>query len=155
MVQFGESLDVVYDSRRGSDRALTLLVTMPQLDRIALENTNDARIKGFTQKDMYIGLTGSRMDVKAYLEVDNLTLKQDGRCEIDLKGKGKQLMASMDEQAELDAEHYPVATANVKAVNRNRIQLTVTDTIYADVSPGTRMKYDGNPVVIEQSPSEN
>ena len=151
VVQFGETLDFQYDNdqHHHHEKIVHLFVTMPYLEKIATENTNDVRIQGFVQDKMTISTEGRDMHVKAFIEVENLTIKQTKYHKLDLRGKGKYLNLSMDENADIDAEHYVVSVADVKAVNRNGLKLTVTDTLRKDVSPGSELTLDGNPLVIE------
>jgi len=156
IVQFGESLDIQYKNQHHGyhEGDLEISVTMPYLEKIALEKTNEALLKGFVQDKMNISLEGRHCDMRAYLEIKNLIIKQTGRHELDLRGKGDILNLDMDEYAEIDAEHYTTKVADVKAVNRNQIKLMVTDTIRKDVSPGSRFSHDGNPLVISNENKE-
>ena len=150
--QFGESLDFQYKRDRHHDHhggAVHLFITMPYLEKLAVENTNDVRIQGFVQDAMTIFSEMRERKVKAFIEVENLTIKQTKYHKLDLRGKGKYLNLSMDENADIDAEHYTVSVADVKAVNRNGLKLMVTDTLRKHVSPGSDLDLDGNPLVID------
>jgi len=150
-VQFGETLDFQYNNDRHHHhgKVVHLYVTMPYLEKIAVENTQDVRIQGFVQDKMTISSEMRDAEIKAFVEVENLTIRQTKYHQLDLRGKGKYLNLSMDENADIDAEHYTVSVADVKAVNRNGLKLTVTDTLRKDVSPGSDLSLDGNPLVIE------
>jgi hypothetical protein len=152
VTQFGESLDFQYNRDRHNDhngRSVHLFVTMPYLEKLAIENTNDVRIQGFVQDAMTISSEMREHEIKAFIEVENLTIKQTKYHKLDLRGKGKYLNLSMDENADIDAEHYTVSVADVKAVNRNGLKLMVTDTLRKHVSPGSELTLDGNPLVID------
>jgi phage shock protein PspC (stress-responsive transcriptional regulator) len=152
VTQFGETVDFQYNRDRHHDHngnGVHLFVTMPYLKKLAVENTKDVRVQGFVQDAMTISSEMRDNQIKAFVEVENLTIKQIKYHKLDLRGKGKYLNLSMDENADIDAEHYTVSVADVKAVNRNGLKLMVTDTLRKHVSPGSDLILDGNPLVID------
>jgi len=146
--QFDDVLKVSTDLNRTS-APIRLYVTLPSLTEIDLEDTDDVELKGFKEKQMTIR-SESQADIKAYVDVDNLLVKLDGRNELDIRGKGKKMKVYLDNHATLDAERFAVAIADIKAAYNAKASLSVTDTLRQRLDGRSKVKVDGEPVVLEE-----
>ena len=123
-------------------------ITLPSLTEIDLENTDDLKLSGFNESQMTIRNEG-RGDIKAYADITDLTVKLNGRNELDIRGKGKKLKAYLDNEAVLDGERFPLNIANIKADDRSKASLSVSDTLRQTTNGKSRVRVDGEPVIIE------
>jgi len=134
---------------KSTSSPVRLHITMPSLTEVDLENTDDVELKGFKESAMTIR-NESRGDIKAYVDVEDLTVKLDGRNELDIRGKGAKLTAYLDNKAKLDGERFAVDIADVKATESSRASLAVADTLRQRLDDRSRVKVDGDPVIIEE-----
>jgi len=146
--QFNEVLKVSTDLKRTS-APIRLYVTLPSLTEIDLEHTDDVKLKGFKEKQMTIR-SESQSEIKAYVDVENLQVKLDGRNELDIRGKGKKMKVYLDNRASLDAERFAVDIADIKADDSSRASLAVTDTLRQRLDGHSKVKVDGEPVVLNE-----
>jgi len=146
--QFNDVLKISTDLRRTSS-PIRIYITMPSLTEVDLENTDDVKLSGFKEAKMTIR-SESQSDIKAYVDVENLTVKLDGRNELDIRGKGKTIKAYLDNNATLDAERFAVDIADIKANERSKASLAVSDTLRQRLDGRSRVKVDGEPVVLEE-----
>ena len=146
--QFNDVLKVSTDLKRTS-APIRLYVTLPSLTEIDLEHTDDVKLKGFKEPAMTIR-NESRSDIKAYVDVDDLLIKLEGRNELDIRGKGKKMKVYLDDAATLDAERFAVDIADIKADERSKASLAVADTLRQRLSGNSRVKVDGEPVILEE-----
>lgn len=122
-------------------------ITMPSLEELNVEGTDDIRLRGFEQKSMRI-INKGEGNIKAYVDVENLEVQQNGGNELDIRGQGNYLKATLDKKALLDAKRYAVNVADIVALHSNRIKLAVTDTLRQQLGEGSRIVTDGEPLVI-------
>lgn len=147
--QFDDVLKVSTNLKK-TNSPIRLYLTMPTLSEIDLENTDDAQIKGFKESKMTIRNEGHSSEVKAYVDVNDLTVKLDGRNELDIRGKGSNLTVYLDNKATLDGERFAVDIADVKGTNRSKASLAVADTLRQRLDERSRVKVDGEPVILEE-----
>lgn len=146
--QMGETLSVTSDLNHHSS-PVRLYITMPKLNFVAAEDTDDIKISGFEQQQMTIQ-NKSKYDVKAFVNIDSLTLKQTGRGEIDVRGEGNYLSANLDDRARLDTEHYSVSVAEITATHHSRASIAVADTVRQVADSSSKIRIDGQPMVITE-----
>ena len=146
--QMGETLHISTELKRTSS-PIRVYVTMPQLASINVENTDDVRINGFEEKSMSIYNTGN-FDIKAYVNVDTLTIKQEGRNELDIRGNGKFIKADLIGRAKLEAERFSVnnAIVDLRIGSHASAKMSVIDTL-SRKGDHSRIRFDGDPVVID------
>ena len=106
----------------GASSPVRLYITMPQLNDIQIENTDDLSIKGFKQPSMQINHKG-RDEVKAYIDVDSLLLRQLDHSKLDLYGKCQHLEAHISNKSRLDAEKASLKTVNIQIFEASRAAL--------------------------------
>ncbi len=145
VIKLGDVL-TISSSLRDHRSIAKLTIEMPYLESIDSKNIDDLKVIGFTQPSMIIKNKG-RADIKAIVNVDSLTVRQGGRSEFQLSGKGTWLSAKIEEHGKLNADRYTVNVANVRASQYSFAELMVSDTIHLETEDGSRIKYEGDPVV--------
>ncbi|MEM1119917.1 MAG: DUF2807 domain-containing protein [Bacteroidota bacterium] len=146
--QFDDVLKVSTNLQR-TKSPVRLQITTPTLVEVDLENTDDAQLNGFKEPIMSIRNDG-RGDIKAFVDVADLTIKLNGRNELDIRGKGKKMTTYLSDRAKLDAERFTVDLADIRVRTRSNAALAVSDTLRQRVDDRSRVKVDGDPVVIEE-----
>lgn len=147
--QSDKTLHITSDLKRTSS-PVRVYITMPHLKSINTENTDDVKIDGFKESHMLIKHEG-RYDIKAFVDVDSIQIKQIGRNEIDLRGSGKYMKATIHNRSRLDAEHFAVNDAIVNATNRSVAKITAVKSITGQKSRGSKVISEGDPTVFEVS----
>ena len=149
VVTLGDML-TVSTTLKDSRSPIKLNITMPYLESIDTENTDDLRVVGFTQPAMSI-INNGRADIKAIVNVDSLTVRQGGRSELKLSGKGTWLSAKVHEHGKLDAERFNVKVADVHAIDFSKADLTVSDTITMRTEAGSEIQFEGDAIVLAEA----
>ncbi len=147
MVQHYQTLTVSTDLKR-TNSPIRLYITMPVLDKLHTENTDDVKIQGFRQPNMTIKHEGVH-DYKIFADIDTLTIRQLGKSEVDLRGRGKLLKAFLEKRAHLDAEHFTVDDAEITATDHSRASLSVVNSLVKRIDDNCRIDLDGEPKILE------
>ena len=146
--QFDDVLKVSTDLRRTS-APIRLYITLPSLTELDLEHTDNAKLSGFKEANMTIR-SESQAEIKAYVDVENLQVKLNGRNELDIRDTGKKMKAYLDNRATLDAERFAVDIADIKADDRSSASLAVADTLRQRLDGHSSVKVDGEPVILKE-----
>jgi energy-coupling factor transporter transmembrane protein EcfT len=150
LVQLGETLHISLDkNKHHSSKPVRLKIKMPSLLSLDLTNTDDTKLSGFDEQKMNISNKGN-YDIKAIMDVDELTVHLDGNNELDLKGEGKRMNITLDDYSRIDADRYKVLVADISANRFHEMQLNVIDTIYHNVREKHKMKVEGGPVMVDR-----
>jgi hypothetical protein len=104
-----------------------IIITMPTLDLIDVENDEKVSIKGFSQKDMKISLFGN-LEADIIIDVENLTMDIE-KANVDLQGKGTKLEARVEENGELRARQYTVKTATIDLKRNSEATIYATESV--------------------------
>jgi len=144
--QSGKALLIESDLKR-TNSPVRVYLTMPHLRSIDAEDTDDVKIQGFTEPYMSIKHEG-RYDFKALVDVDSMHIKQIGRNEIDLRGSGKYIKATIDGRSKLDAEHFAVDDAVIRVTNRSVAKIAATKSIIGERGYGSKIVSEGDPTVL-------
>ena len=143
--QFGNTLNVSTDIRNPSS-PIYLDISMPSLQSLDMENTDDVKIRGFKESKMNLRFYGNN-ELKAYVDIDTLNVRQSGRNEIDIRGNGKHLKANLDNRSKLDAERFTVFSADIQTSERSTAKLSVSDFLKKRTDDSNSIKVEGEPVI--------
>jgi hypothetical protein len=142
--QLGRTLSIIY----GDDASMKLYITMPSLKSFDAENTEDVRINGFQEDELFLRFKGNE-DLNAFLEVEKLTLVQEGRSKLTLRGSGNRLNATLKRNANLEADGFRVNTATIFTEQYSSAELMVSDTLKRKASDAGDIEFAGTPQIIE------
>ena len=120
---------------------------MPSLTNLFTEKTRHIKIKGFEEDRMVISNNGIN-DIQANVKVDSLFLHQEGKNEIDLRGKGQFLKALLGKHSRLDAKKFVVNFAEIQADEMTYASIEVSDTLKQYGADNMRLKLEGEPVIL-------
>ncbi len=142
------TLDGDPDHYRDSEPEFT--IKMPKLLSYDGKATEDVTISRFEQSNMLLKSDGAHK-LKALVNVDSLVVRQEGRTQFDIRGKGQHLKVVMDGGSRLKADRYKVSVAELKMGHNNDVTLSVSDTLYKK-GESTRhaheLKIEGEPEVV-------
>ncbi len=126
-------------------------IKMPKLSSLDIKKTDQVQVSGFTQEHMTLK-SDSPNELRALVNVDSLTVRQDGRSDIDLRGKGTFLKASLKAYAKLDADRFAVNYAELNMCRSCEAALSVSDTLYRkgeQTIHASQLRVDGEPGVVD------
>ena len=146
-VQLEKTLSLVTDIKEPSS-PIRVEISMPSLLSLDMRNTDDVKVQGFTETNMRLKNDGS-YDLNAFVNVDSLTLVQDGRGEINVRGSGKHLKADLNRRAQIDTERFTVNTAEIKAEEFSKASLSVSESVIIDSDNSSKIKVEGEAEIIE------
>lgn len=145
VVQQDETLSIIADSGYKKD-ALNLYIEMPELAYLHLKKTRDVRIEGFEQDTMEI-VNNQSSDIRAYINVQDLGVRLDGRHELVIIGSGQNLNLNLKNGAKMDGERFLVNDASIKG-SLNRIsKLHVKEKLETEVNNPSYIKLYGEPEI--------
>jgi len=95
---------------------VTLDIKTPLLSSLQAKGVRSLKIEGFKQKDMELNFSGERYltEIKAYVDIENLTCNIGGSNDINLVGSGKNLLINILDGSSVTAEHYKAENVIVK-----------------------------------------
>ena len=126
------SMLMISFNNEDSEAKLKLLITLPEIEKITLEDLKSFEIKGFSQKKMEIAATGD-FEITAKMEVEELTMDLEETTAV-LFGLGNTLDVKMASNAKLNAFKYKLKSAKVDNRDDCEIKLDVSDTVDLDGS---------------------
>lgn len=153
IIKIGERLDITTNRHI---HGAVLNITMPSLEVLDIKDAKTINVRGFTEETMDIWIDNDHnRTVKAFLDVENLTIRQKGNHNLELIGEGNSLNATLERNADLDAKKYIVKTANITAPTRNDIELSVSDTLRQNIDRDVKLKVGGEPIIIDANAEDN
>ena len=153
---FDKTLNISSNKRHHHHRPIVVNITMPSLESLDIKDTDLVNVRGFKEKQMTVR-HDSRDDLKMFVNVDSMTIKQSGRGDIDLNGEGDFLKATVTEDSKLNAQRYHVKFADLEARRSSRVELTVSESYQKETNSGGRINIEGEGkeiVMEEEEPEE-
>lgn len=95
---------------------VTLEITTPKLSSLHAKGLKSLKIEGFKQKDMELNFSGASYgaEMKAYVDVENLTCNIGGANDVILLGSGENLLINILDGTKVTAEHYKAEHVIIK-----------------------------------------
>ncbi|MEM8906506.1 MAG: DUF2807 domain-containing protein [Bacteroidota bacterium] len=153
----GKTLNVAADfprHYRGHHREEVVLnITMPSLKELDVEKTGNVEVRGFKEKEMAIRHQGYK-SIKAFIDVDSLTIRQEGHNTMDISGAGRFLAADVSEGSKLNTERFPVMVADLKASDRGYVKANVRQLLHREVDGRSRVEVEGDPKIHKENAEE-
>ena len=148
IVKIENTLNISTALKRSSS-PIRVYITMPSLESIDVEHTDDVTIKGFNQPKMVINAKGHN-ELKAYAKLDSLIISQSDRSKIDLRGSCTFLKADLKERSKLDAEKISVKEAEISAFDRSRASFETLVKLTKNTDERSKILVEENPSVVIQ-----
>lgn len=98
-------------------------ITLPNLEELALEDTDDVLVKGFESGALTIAASGD-FELKTEVKVQTLHLTADEGVSVEFTGSVEQLNATLDNESRLDTDRGNVTTARLVARDGSRVKIS-------------------------------
>ncbi len=115
------------DDNNNDNDKVKIIVTMPKLDAVDIEDAREVSIEGFDQNEMTMDLSGD-FKLKASINVQKIKLDAT-HSQVVLKGKGSELEVILDSDAELNARQFEVRNANVSLHEGTEADIYATEKV--------------------------
>ena len=138
--------------RADGGRELKVYITVPNLSHLKIDNVEDTWITDLDISALKMEVFGNSDVHVNGLTTNLLEINAEDDAEITLKGTSNHLIATLGDNAELDADRFTVNVANIQGNDKADIKIHVTDTLYQKISDDADLDYDGEPnsITIDQ-----
>ncbi len=120
-----------------------VFIETPTFTSLHADNTGDVTIRGFSEGRSSISVRGTSL-VKAYLDSDDLALTLNGKCNIELTGRGRHLEASLNNGAVLEASSWHTDRAEISASDGSKARIYAREEVEVRTDNSSEVKVDGN-----------
>lgn len=120
-------------------------VIMPALRKLEASGACELMVSGFKSKDDLVIDVSGATELEAFVNVGNLYLDVSGASEIELIGSGKHLEIDGSGASDLELSDFKVLTATVDMSGASELEINVLESLSADLSGASEVKYYGNP----------
>ena len=124
-------------------------VTLPRLDRLELSGACQADVAGFNSGDLEVEQSGASA-AALNADLSRLTLDMSGASRIDLRGRAADLNVDGSGASQINALQLDAANAAFDLSGACNTKARVRETLHADLSGASQVRYAGNPTRIEQ-----
>ena len=132
-------------------KGIELEVTTPNLETLNAKNLSSLIIEGFSQDKMEVNYSGrlhSNRNIRAYMDVKDLTLTVDGSNDVELIGSGENLTIHILDRSRVTAEHYKAKTVKVSGNIYNRSTFYASESFDCPKYKTQNIKLFGNPELL-------
>lgn len=126
-----------------------IYITMPHLKEIEVRGAGNVNFHGFDEPSMRIEGTGA-VKLDGDLNAQELDIDITGATELQLRGHGHSMDASVQGASQLHAYDYHTENAYVKAGGASHADVYVTDTIEMEQGIASGISYRGNPQKVSK-----
>ena len=135
------------------DVTLRAQVTMPELGGLDLSGACHASIAGFSsEKPLAIELSGAS-SVRGDIHSGDARLSLSGASKAELQGGAANLRVGTSGASHANLDHFLVKTAVAGASGASHITVNASETIEAEASGASRVRYVGKPEILKQHSS--
>ena len=103
-------------------------VVLPELAYLQLSDAAKAYIRGFDQDQMYLDLKDAAY-ASADVDIKDIEITMEGTAELEIKGEGEELEATLKSVSKLDAYNYKVNHAEIKARGFSQAKVYATENL--------------------------
>ncbi len=153
----GNTLVVQYQDNRKfwrknflESNRLRINITMPSLTRLEAKGAGKITFREFQSDKLSIDLMGA-VKTTGDIESDDVNVRLTGASELELRGNGKTLDASVQGASSLKAFQYKVTTALVEVNGASSAKVNVSGTLEMEEGVASKIEYRGNPKIIKNN----
>lgn len=106
-----------------SKSVVRVYITLPNLEELRLEGTDDVLVKGFEGGDLNIAASGD-FELKTEIRIQTLHLTANEGVSVEFTGSAQELNASLNNGSRLDTDRGKVATARLVARGGSRVKIS-------------------------------
>jgi len=132
---------------------VTLEIKTPKLKSLQGKGLRSLKIEGFKQKDMELNFSGERYqtEIKAYIDIENLTCNIGGSNDIILVGSGKNLLVNVIRGTKVTAEHYKAENVIVRGNIYNNSSFYASESFECPDHERHSVTLYGNPELLSET----
>jgi hypothetical protein len=131
-----------------SNATLEAEISMPELTRIELSGSSDARISDFkSSKNLDVDLSGSS-SLQGEIEAADTTFDVSGSSGVILNGTGWNLTLEASGSSDVDLSEYTVAHANLDVSGASSVIIYLRGNLVVEASGASNVIYLGRPTDI-------
>ncbi|HKK77628.1 MAG TPA: head GIN domain-containing protein [Saprospiraceae bacterium] len=139
-------LRITYDRPVWRSKGITIYLTAPDVDRVAVSGSGDIKGEGsFTNlEDLALSVSGSG-DIELGFSAREVSTSISGSGSLRLSGSGDRLSTKISGSGNVRAADLMVAEAQVSVSGSGSVYVHATENLEARVSGSGDIKYKGNP----------
>ncbi len=130
-----------------NDTTLEAEVTMPELTRIRLSGSSDAKISGFASNDAFEADLSGSSTLRGELEAGDASFDVSGSSSATRTGAARDLTIDASGSSDIDLSACPVFDANVEASGSSTVTVKPSGTLDVDASGASNVYYLGEPTL--------
>ena len=135
-----------------SHHPVLVRVTLPRLDRLELSGACQADVAGFNSGNLEVEQSGASA-AALNADLSRLTLDLSGASRIDLRGRAANLNVDGSGASQINALQLDAGEAAFDLSGACNAKARVRETLHADLSGASEVRYAGNPTRIEKDVS--
>ncbi|RSK33994.1 PspC domain-containing protein [Hymenobacter metallilatus] len=139
----------LFDSRRGDDDDVLLIIETPELNNLELVGGTRADVSGFNSSDLSVEQTGGSQ-LRFHGELNELSLTLTGGCQAALQGSAGRLKVQSTAGCDVAAADFTARRADVDAIGASKVRLHVTEELKADAVGASVIEYSGRPSQVRR-----
>lgn len=142
----GGHLKITYDRPIWRSKGITILMTVPSLDKVAVSGSGNVEGVGTFEglDDFMVSVSGSG-NVDLALEAKRVGAKVSGSGNVKLAGTGTRLETSVSGSGNVRAADLKVEEADVSVSGSGNVQVYATEYLDASVSGSGDVRFKGQP----------
>ncbi len=141
----GGSWKIGYDKNVKGAKAVTIYITIPKIEDIAMSGSGTISTKGKFSGlgDMDIAMSGSG-EIRIEAETDEVELAMSGSGNVQLSGSGRSLEVAISGSGNVEASTFNVSDCAVAISGSGNVAVYVNDDLEAAISGSGDVKYKGD-----------
>lgn len=155
--KIGDQLEVRYkddwdmwDENLNRDIDLAIFIQAPNLTEIEISGGCEGKLGDFDVSEMEITLNGAS-DLTATVTTDRLDINLSGASKLILEGAGRQMDVRLDGASTLEGYNFTARHAEVESNGASKAEVYAIETLEADASGVSQIRYRGNARVNSNS----
>ena len=133
----------------GSQPAMDVAITLPDLTQLHLSGAADARVTGIRADNLKVQLTGSS-DAEIEADAAVLTLSVSGAGSVVMRGTVAVASISVSGAADIDGKDVTIGDATIDVSGAGSVSARVRGSLDARVSGAGNVTYYGDPEISEE-----
>ena len=156
VVQHGRTLTIEYDSDNKKfdwksnpinlDK-IKINITTPELESLDLKGSGDVIFSGFNSDNLEINVLGA-IDVEGQANAHDVVVMLAGASELELRGEGSNLEATVQGASQLKAYNFTTENANVEANGASSAKVYCTRRLEIKEGIASKVSYRGDPETV-------
>lgn len=145
-IRTGDKITFTTDGKNTNGEVRVIIET-PTFTSLHADNTGEVVIRGFDEGNAAISAKGLSR-IKAYLDASSsLDVSLNGKCSLELTGKGGNLIANLTDGATMEATNWRAEDAEISAADGSKARVNVKNDALILNDVGSNVRVDGGATV--------